>query len=245
MLRKLVLLLLAIQLPWITTCALGSPALDDLSVRLAKHVTNYNLGVFNLVGALIHVSNDFQIPMGIVWVDAPGERAELPFAWKDATVQEIIETIAKTHPGYHVQAKSGVVHISPSPSLIPDPTNFLGLKIGAFEVHNAYVEVASFKLHMLVTPRRYGQISIGATGDSRVTLQLKNPTVEDALDSIATASNRKIWVVTFSDDPRLTARGLRRSMSLWSDKPQPDEEQPGWDLIRWGDPMPPAVVVPK
>jgi hypothetical protein len=237
MLREIALLLLAFQSSWMVPVAFGTPAPDDLTVKLRKHATNYNLGVFNFVEALIRVSSDFQIPMGIAWVNTPAARAELPFAWKDATVQEIIEAIAKTQPGYQVQVRSGVVYVSP-PGLIPDRQNFLKLKIETFEVHDAYIEVASIKLHMLVTPRIYGQISIGVTGDSKVDVELKNSTVEEALGALVLASNRKVWIVTFIDGAGLTPRGLRRTESLWSDKPQPDEEQPGWDLLRWGDPMP-------
>jgi hypothetical protein len=219
-----------------------SPRPDDLSPKLHKHVTNYNLGVFSLVGALIRVSNDFQIPIGIAYIDSPAVRAELPFAWKEATVLEIIETIAKTQPGYHVQVRNGVVHIFP---MIPDAQNFLKLKIEEFNVHNDYIELASFELHSLITPRRYSLISIGATGDSKVDVELKNSAAEDALDALAIASNRKIWIVTFSNDTRLTQRGFRRTKSLWTEEPIPDAEQPVWQLMRWGDPMPPAVVAAK
>jgi len=207
-------------------------------------VTNYNLGVFNLPGALVRVSNDFQIPMGIVWLNSPAERAELPFAWKDASVKGIIESIANTQPGYRVHVSGGVVHVQPS---IPDTENFLETNIGDFKVHDIDVEVAYFKLHSVAGPRRYGnqQISIGATGDSKVSIDLKNSTVRGALDALTLASNRKIWIVTFLDDTHLTRRGLRRSMSLWSDKPGPDEGQPAWDTLRWGDPMPPLASTPN
>jgi len=192
MLAKTALLLLAFQSSWMVPVASGSAAPDDLSVKLSKHVTNYNLGVFNFLEALIRVSNDFQVPMGIVWVNSPAERAELPFAWKGATVQEIIESIAQTQPGYRVQIRNGVVHVSPR-ALIPDRENFLKLKIEAFDVHNDYIELASWKLHTLVTPIRGSyQISIGGTGDSKIDVELKDTTVENILDALVVASNRKI-----------------------------------------------------
>jgi len=215
----------------------------DLAARLNRRVTNYNLGVFNLVDALIRVSNDFQIPMGIVWVNTPAARTELPRAWKDATVREIIEDIAKTQPDYQVQVKHGVVHISQA-TLIADRENFLKQKIPAFELHDTLVEVASFKLHTLITSQRYGQISIAGPGDSKVDLKLKNPTVEAILDALVLASNRKIWIVTFSDDTRLMPSGLRRTRSLFTDMPMSDAEQPIWHLQRWGDPLP-RVVAPS
>lgn len=248
---RITLLLLALQssgMAWrpqgkdvSQAAALRSATPEDLASKLSKRVTNYNLGASSLVGALIRVSNDFQIPMGIAWVDSPAARAYLPFAWKDSTPQDIIKAIAKTQPGYQVQVSNGVVHVFP---LIPDAQNFLKMKIGDFSVHNTYAELAYFKLHTLVTPPRHGnqQISIAGPGDSRVNVELKNPTVEVALDALAVTSSRKVWIVTFSNDTSLTARGFRRTKTLWTEKPIPDEEQPGWDLIRWGDPVPPAIA---
>jgi hypothetical protein len=217
------------------------PKPDDLSTRLNRKVSNYSLAKNNLIGALIRVSNDFQIPMGIAWIDTPATIAQRPFAWKSATVWQIIESIAEAEPGYRIETTNGVMHIFPA-ALIPDRQNFLKIKITTFETHNAIVELASFKLHSLVTPTKGNhQFSIAGTGDSQISVKLKNCTVEDALDALAVASNRKIWVVTFSDDPGLTNRGLRRAVSLWSGKPGPDDGQPAWDLLRWGDPEPPVV----
>jgi hypothetical protein len=242
MLRSITLVLLLALLPSCAGPLISTPSpTDDLTAKLSKSVSNYNLGVFNFVGALIRVSNDFEIPLGMAWVNSPAAHTEMPFSWKKTTVLEIIQDIANTQPGYQVYVRNGVVHIWPS-GLIPDRENFLKLKISAFDVRDEYVELASFKLHTLVTPRNYGGISIGATGDSKVTLELKNTSVETALDALVVTSNRKIWVVTFSDNAKQTARGFRRAESLWSGKATPDEEQPSWDLIRWGDPLPPLVA---
>jgi hypothetical protein len=219
------------------------PVSDDVSLRLDKNVANYNLGTFNFVEALIRVAADFRIPMGISWINAPPARAAMPFAWKAATVRQIIQDIANAEPGYSVQVRDGVAHIFPES--IPDRENFLKMKIEDFSAHDAYVEVASFKLHTLVTPRTYGMISIGATGDSKVDVELKGRTVADCLDALALASNRRIWIVTFTDEKSLTANGFRKTSSLWTDKPTPDEEQPIWQLMRWGDPIPPLVLTTK
>lgn len=237
MLARLMLLLLTFHFGGIT--APPPPTAQEASTVLNKRVADYSLGPSSLVEALVRVSNDFQIPMGIAWVDSPTANARTRFAWKNMTVQEILDDIVRIQRSYDVQFKNGVLQVSPSRELISDNQNFLKLRLESFEAHDDFVEIASLKLHMLVTPRKNGQLSIGATGDSKVHLELTNPTVEDALDALAVASNRKIWVVTFLDDIGLTHRGMRRSISLWNRKPQPDEEQPGWDMLRWGDAMPP------
>lgn len=218
----------------------ASPTSVELTPLLAKQVSDYNLGSRNFVNALIRVTSDFHIPLGLTWTETPSTLVPLSFAWKKATVTEIIKDIVDTQAGYAVYFDRLIVHVSPESS-IPDAENFLKLKIAQFSTHDAYVEVASFKLHTLVTPRKYGQISIGATGDSKVSLELTDCTLEQALDSLALASNRKIWIVTYSKEDKLTSRGFRKTLSLWTDKPVPDEEQPVWQLLRWGDPIPPAL----
>ena len=241
MLKRIALFAL-LAVPSLATAQVNSVSPDtaDLTARLNKPVHSYDLGTRSPIAALIKVSKDYQIPMGIASVNAPAARAELPFSWPDGTVQEVIESIARTL-GYQVAVRNGVVHVF-SVGLIPDGENFLKLKIDSYSVHNAILEVASFKLHTLIAPRRYGQISIAGPGDSTVTLEMTNTTVEDVLDALAVASTAKIWVVTFAEDSTLTTSppvGLHRTVSLWRDDPVPDTDLPVWDFLRWGNPMPP------
>lgn len=212
----------------------------DLTVKLNERVHNYNLGTFTFVGALIRVSSDFQIPMGIEWVNTSAARAELTFAWKEASVGQIIEAIAKTQPGCQVEVANGVVHVIGMRE-IPDAENFLRLHIKNLRVDNDLTEIASWRLHSLVAPARHSGFSTAANVEPRISLDLKDCTVEGALDALVLASKRKIWIVTFWNDASVTSKGLRRAMSLWSDKPAPDEEQPVWDLLHWGDPLPPLA----
>ncbi len=249
------IILLAIQ----TSCALATTprpqSSEDVSARLRTRVHDYNLSAVNFVEALAHVGSEFHIPMGIVWVNTPEARAKLSLSWKDAKVREIIEAIAKTQPGSVVEVREGVVHVHPLKS-IPDRQNFVKLRIKGFEVRNEVVELASRRLHDLVrstvfpqaAPERRGGIggSLGANaGDPKITVQLRNVTVEDVLDTLAVASARKIWIVTYSADPTLTGTGFRRTLTLWNTFPIPDEAQPLWDLLHWGEAIPTAVLGEK
>jgi hypothetical protein len=212
---------------------------EDLKSKLNEEISSYHIPAGTFVGALIKVSGDFHIPMGIVWVDSPASLAQSPFDRTHATPDEIIRDIVRTQPGYEVHVGDGIVHIFRP---IQDNENFLKIRVGRFSANDQPVELAEYRLHSAVAPIKGNhQISIAGPGDSRVTLQLSDPTVEDVLDAISVASNRKIWIATFSDDAGLTPRGLRRTLSLWNDKPS-EPDQPGWDVIRWGDPLPPMLV---
>jgi hypothetical protein len=50
------------------------------------------------------------------------------------------------------------------------------------------------------------------------------------------ASDRKIWIVTFTNGP-LTPTGFRPTRTLWI-KTIAVDEQPVWESLRWGDPIP-------
>jgi hypothetical protein len=240
MLRTLALLLFVLQPLCSAPSRPDAQRVDDATAKLNQHVSNYNPGVYNFVGALVRVSNDFKVPMGISWINSPATRAERPFAWKHATVREIILAIVGTQPGYQVQLRDGVVRVS---APIPGDQNFLRMRIARFDVRDQYAELAYFRLWALVTPGRRvnREVSIAGPGDSRVTVALKDCTVEDALDALTLASNKKIWIVTFLEDGRLIQRGLRPTASLWSRKLTGADEI-GWDAMRWGDPVPPLLA---
>lgn len=212
---------------------------ESLSTKLSKRLTNYNLGTCNFVDALVQVSSEFQIPMGIAWIGTPAARAEVPFLWKEVTVREVIEAIAKQQPGYSVQVRNGVVHIA-APELIPERENFLNLRIKEFQVRNGYTDVAILRLQNLITPAKYSGFSVGTDADEpRISLELRDSTVSDILDGLALASNRKIWIITFSTDPKPTSAGFRKTLALWDTlSPVAEKGEPALNLLHWGDRIP-------
>jgi hypothetical protein len=238
---KILRLVLAAQSLWMTPLALGSPSQEHLNVILERHVSNYNLGELNFAEALLRVSTEFQIPMGIVWANTPAARARFFFSWKNVTVREVIEAIAKTQQVSSVEVGNGVVHVLGSVS-VPEQENFLNLKLKSFEVHNQYCKIAELKLHDLITPPAYSGISIGTSEEPTITIGLADTTVRGVLDALALASIHKIWIVTFSDDAGLTKSGLRRTVSLWSGVAPRDKDQPVWDFLHWGDKLPPGAA---
>jgi hypothetical protein len=217
----------------------ASPRSENLEAKLNKPLTDYKLGVTNFVEALIRVGSEFQIPMGIAWMKPTGAVAEVPFAWKQATVREVIESIVRTEPGYKVEVSGGVVHIL-SPRLIPESQNFLDLRIKQFEVVNGYTDLALLKLHDLINPSKHSGFSVGAEpGEPKITLKLRDATVADILDALVLGSARKVWVVAFSNDPNPTAAGFRRTLTPWAAfSPVTDEGEPALNLLHWGDRIP-------
>jgi hypothetical protein len=64
-------------------------------------------------------------------------------------------------------------------------------------------------------------------------LDFTNATVEEILDAIAVASEEKVWVVTFSEDPNSLLQSFRRTESFISKAVAADKDQPVWDIFPW------------
>jgi hypothetical protein len=258
MLARIAVLLLAFQFLGAARPASPPSVPDELRSKLGKRVTDYSLEANSFVEALTRVAGEFQIPIGIAWVNAPAARAKVSLSMKSATVLELIEAVVKTQPGYEVSLGKSVVHVS-SASWVPGRQSPLTLKVKKFEVHGETVEVASRQLHDLVriaaSPPKLppggghrGGVAgslFGNSDEPKISVQLSDVTIEDALDAIIHASARKIWIVTFSNSLILTPKGFRRTQTLWNNFPIPDSEQPLWDLLHWGDALQLTVLPGK
>lgn len=145
-----------------------------------------------------------------------------------------------------MQVSNGIVHVSPT-EITPEQ-NFLLIKIDEFVVQHQVLPLAMRNLHELVKmaispPKPHANVGSGGslggnTDEPQFDLQIEHASVEEILDSLAKASQRKIWIATFDDSFILTASGFRRTMSLWSDSPVPESEQPVWDMFGWDRPIP-------
>jgi len=255
MLTQIALFLFLFQASPMPSAASGPQRADDLDAKLRTRVDSYQLQANNFVEALTRAASDFQIPMGVEWVNTAAAAARVSLSWKNATMREVLQAIVKTQPGFEMFVRTGVVHVL-SPKLIPDRENPLKLDVNAFEVHDVSAESASRKLREIVkrtisppSPQRGDGGGAGSgfsnIDDPKISVGLKNVTVGDVLDALALTSARRIWIITFKDDPTLTATGFRRTLTLWNNFPIPDGEQPIWDLLHWGDAIPDTVLGKK
>ncbi len=244
----LLLLLLQFLLPTPRLAAAQSPL--DLQAKLHMRVKNYTLDADNFLDALAKVATQFQLPLGVEWSENSETRQRVSRSWSDTDVQQMIQELVKAHQGYELEVRDGVVHVFPAWTK-SNRKDFVNLRLGNFAVRNQVPETATHELRDLVklnisppSPPKPG--AAGGSGSSQavdvgeqeISLRLQNVTVRDALDKIALASDLKIWVVTFTDEP-LTPTGFRRTRTLRI-KTIAHNEQPVWDSLRWGDAVPPS-----
>jgi hypothetical protein len=246
MLKNVGLLLLAIQLQLVAPLTSLASEPEQLSSKLGAVVHDYNLTANNFLDGLAHVASEFRIPIGIEWVNMPASRRQITLHWSDATVAEILETITHTQTGYSMDITNGVVHIY-STDILRDQ-DFVHLRIKSFVAHDEVVQMAERRLRHLVklttAPTELGpRGGIGGSlavsvNEPIINVQANDASVQDILDLLVTASAKKIWVVTFVDNSVPTATGFRRTLTLWSKSPVPDDEQPVWNMFGWGQPLP-------
>src|SRR5690348_1364024 len=92
-------------------CVSQSDKADDLNQKLSLRVPMGRVeGTF--VEALGQTARVFSIPMGISWVNTASSQRKRAVEYKDATVLEIIQDIAKTEPVYAVSIANNVVHVA-------------------------------------------------------------------------------------------------------------------------------------
>jgi hypothetical protein len=242
MYKRILLLLLVFQIQTIIPLGACFAGTDEFQSRLGAPIHDYDLNASSFVEALIHVADEFRIPMGIEWVNTSQARTKIVFSWKKASIREILEGIAKTQPGYQVQVRDGVVRICSTK--VPADQSFLHLPVKAFEANREVVQMAARRLRELVkqtvVPPKQGPGGVGCSlvtnvGEPKIDVKLNDVSVEDVLDSLATASAKKIWVVTFADSFIPTATGFRRTLTLSNGATVPDDEQPVWDMFAWDE----------
>jgi len=245
MLRTVAAFLLIAQLYGASFRAYSLPRGDDLNLKLQNRVCDYRLDADNFLSAIIKVADKFEIPVGIVWINAPSARTKMGLFWKVATVEEILKGIVSSQPGYELHITHGIVHIFSR--RIPADKNFIFQKIEDFEVKHEVVQMAERQLRNTVKSRVAPSKSssggivgslITKVGEPTIDVTLKDASVAQILDSLALASSKKIWVVTFVDGSATTATGFMRTSTLWNDQDVPDDEQPVWDMFEWRESLP-------
>jgi len=240
--------LLALRQPALQPPTGGWQEPPPIRDKLSRRAEGYSLKADNFLSALMKVADEFQIPMGIEWIKTQSTLRSVDLSWKTADVRGIIAALTKDAPGYAFDVADGVVHVFPRRG-IPNRQDFLSLKIQKFEVKNEVVGLADRELRRIARstvsppkplPPGAGEAGSMAArvGEQGISFELEKSTVRGVLDKFILLSDRRIWVVTFTDSPGLTPTGFRRTELLRWHQPIPDEDQPVWDLFRWSDPIP-------
>jgi hypothetical protein len=198
----------------LANCAIGQQAMrPDLHQILATKVPSYSIKATNLLEAAARIASDFNLPIAVEWVGAPGAEKPITYQWQNTTVEQIVYDLATFDVDYQVDASSGVIHLW-NPATASSQRNPLNIRIPEFSVTDTYAGVARFvlqdQINGIMFPRpeekqsaRAGSYGAGA-GDRLVTLAMKDTTGREILDALLVKSRFAMWLVVFPEQQQAT-----------------------------------------
>jgi hypothetical protein len=235
-------------LPWVFLVSVATATQGEspeLRAKLDAQGGHYSLAASGLADAVIKLSQQFELPLGIEWVRDKEAERPLSRAWTGESVRHILRSVVEEYPGYDFRPDGGVIHVFRK-DLPNDAHNFLNLRVPDFlvERHEA-AGLANMRLRVamqnIVSPRPLppgaGEAIEYATGirEKAISVRIAGLTIRNALGRLAAVSEHNVWVVTFSASPELTPTGFRRTETLWHPAPFPNNQQPMWDFLAWSE----------
>jgi len=158
----------------------------------------------------------FHVPVGIEWRKTPD--AARTWSWQHTTVGAILVDIAKTYPGYALNATDASIRVSPS-NLWLDPGDIVSYRDPSFAINRASVSSAVVKLECQLGPIIHAHRPneptaacsasiLGSSADRLMTFAMKDVPVGVILDRLSIESERNVWVVTYGPDDIRTNAGF-------------------------------------
>lgn len=185
-------------------CASPLVVCQALESKLTQKVEAFDSESSSTTGQLIHLAQEFQIPMGVEWLLSADEKPALPIHVRQAVVRDALRTILQQQPGYQFAVRDGIVHVF-APVLENDHRNFLNLVVPSFRLEGESLFGANHKLNIsiqqLLHPSKgfgggYGGVGLNNEFAVRnITFYGKNLTVRQILSKIAALQGNALWAV--------------------------------------------------
>jgi hypothetical protein len=212
-------------------------------------VQDYSLEANSFIDALLKISVQFRLPLGVEWVRTEDLLKPIRFSWSHATATDVVQSVVSVQAGYDWRTEDNVVHVFKR-DLVEDNRNPLNITIESFDEQPETVAWADNDLYQMVShvvrhPELQGITGsvLGSPGEPVFRFAAQNVTARSILNKIVTAGllapaarMDRIWIVTFPQTPILSRTGFLEVVPMWNPKFVSDDTQPFWILIPWGDP---------
>jgi hypothetical protein len=206
--------------------------------RLNQTIPAYDSDKTSTLEQLIEVAQQFQIPMGIEWADAPNETNVKPIHFHNISVKEIISRIANEKSGYRSIVSDGVVQVSKL-ELTNDPLNFLNVRFPNYAVEDDSLFEASYWLRVSIKRTLHPEVNIGGgLGGKSAQEDFNKPTihfsatdvtVREILNRLVAAQGNCLWVVHLN--PALLMEGEPFYAQVVSSPAGKGNSDFSWDFI--------------
>jgi hypothetical protein len=212
-------------------------------------VRDFSLHATSFPDALLKVAARFQLPLGVEWVRSADTLKAVQIARSNTTAADIIQAVVLMYHGYDWRLEDGVVHVFQR-DLVNDTRNPLNITITEFDQQSETVAWANNNLFQRVThvvrhPELFGIAGevLGYPGEPVFNFAAQNIPARSILNKMVMAGQsnpvphmKRIWVATFPEKPVLSRTGYLEAVPMWNPRFVPDDSQPFWVLMAWGDP---------
>jgi hypothetical protein len=183
--------------------------------KLDHRIETFGTSGRALVANLLDLAYEYQVPMGIEYLDRDAARRPINLELHNESLRGIFTAVVAQLPEYRVDFSGRVVHIY-SPQARRDASNLLNKSIKNYSVRNADTRDADFQvlcaLSSELDPGSFcgGSIAGGQWGSLRITLRLQSARVYEILNAIVSENGKAIWTVTVPPEKlsRLPNEGL-------------------------------------
>jgi hypothetical protein len=219
----------------------------------------YSLEATSFIDALLKISAYFQIPMGVEWVKSADTLNPVQILRSHTTVKDVVDAVVSNYAGYDWRMEDGVIHVFQR-YMVNDTRNPLNITVETFEVKNTvtWANVVLFHKiqHIVRTPDLRGIAgSIASSPDDPVfSFAAQNAPARSILNRMVTAGlnpsskpvmtaeafetapgAKRVWIATFPETPAFSRTGYLDVVSIEDSKFMPNESQPFWILLAWGE----------
>jgi hypothetical protein len=211
-------------------------------------VQNYSLDANSFIDALLKMSAQFQFSLGVEWVKSANTLKSVRVTRSHTTVTEIIQAVVSRYAGYEWRNEDGVVHVFQR-DLIDDSRNPLNITIESFELTNTVAWANLILFHKIQRrvwkPESSGIVAsvLGSLDGPVFNFATRNAPARSILNKIVMAGSttsaptaKRVWIATFPENPPRSRTGFLEVVPMWNPTFVPNENQPFWILLPWGDP---------
>ena len=241
-LRFLGMLLVVVACAWAQQPSVQTPKSSTVEAE------DYSLEAGSFIDALLKISAQFRLPLGVEWVRTEDTLRPVRFSWNHATAMDVVQSVVSMQAGYDWRTEDGVVHVFKR-GLVADKRNPLNIIIESFDEQPETVGWANNDLNQMVShvvwhPEVHGSIG-SVLGDPEPVFRFaaQNVTARSILNKIVTAGllapvarMDRVWIVTFPETPVLSPTGFLEVVPMGNPKFVSEDTQPFWILLPWGDP---------
>jgi hypothetical protein len=179
---------------------LRKSGIPPLKEKLENKIEHFETGGKTLVECVLDIAYQYELPMGIEYLDRQALSRPLDLKFHDASIREVLATLVRQLPEYKIVFSDGLVDIF-VPRERQVPSNLLNRVIKDFNVVERDTTEANAELACALSQEIdasrvcVSSIAKGQLGTKKITIHLRNAKVYELIDTIVAQNGKAAWVV--------------------------------------------------